>query len=249
MALVGKNGHESVLEEDSSFYQVQEKKPEKQKWKELTPSQRMHYFIDYYLMKCILIIIILAILSFVIWSIARPKNERMLFLAVVENSLVPEEKESLERKLSEMFITGKNQEVYIDDMFPVSYESDAKLSAYLSAHEIDLIITNEKRFQTLANNGCFEDLNSILPELSDQYADSLYWAQKEDDSSEESDTIPDSLSAEDKNENKLHAYGIEITNCESFKDSWFAEDKAIIGIVVNCPHPENAKRTLIELFF
>lgn len=240
MALVGKNNSHSVLDEDASIYQIQEEKSEKQKWSELDSSQRLHYFIDYYLLKCLICITAVAVAGMFIWNIVKPKKERMIFITVVENSLIPEGKEHLEQQLTEMFITDPDkQEIRIDDTFPAGYESDAKLSAYMNAQEIDLLITNENRFQELAKTECYEDLNEILPELTRKYPELLCraegYTEEDSDSSHESDASK--------------AFGINITACHAFRETWFSEEKAVIGIIRNSQQKENAKKVLTELFF
>lgn len=238
MALIGKNNRRSVLDEDASLFQVQENKSEKQKWKEMDRSQKLQYFTDYYLVKCIICIAAAAAGCLFIWNILKPQKEQMLFLAVVQNSLVPEEKENLEQAVSDLLISDpKNQEIRIDDTFPSGYESDAKLSAYLAAQEIDLIITNESHFQNLAERGTFEDLNTVMPEFAKKHTGLLYWTDGYSDENSDTET------------SVTKAYGIDITDSEIFKDSWYSDEKAIIGITINSPRKDNAILAFTDLFF
>lgn len=243
MALMGKSSRQSVLEDDASLFQIQEEKTEKQKWTEMDFKQRLHYFIDYYLLKCIICIGLAVFAGIVLWTVLKPQKDRELFLAVVHNSMIPEEKEALEQLFTEMFITDpKQQEIRVDDSFPVGYEADAKLSAFLAAQEIDLIVTNEEHFQALAKNDCFVNLEEFMPEFAKDHSEFLYRTEgySEDTTTEETPSVKDI-------QNKK-AYGINVTDCTRIKQSWYQEDDAILGIVQNCKQPENAAAALEKLF-
>ncbi len=234
MALIGNNNHKSVLDENASLFQNTEKKSEKQKWAEMNNSQKLHYFIDYYLLKCIFTAAIAAVSILFIWNILKPQKEQKLFLAVVHNSLISEDEERLDQVLTELLVTdSETQEIHIDDSFAEGHATDAKLSAYLAAQEIDLLITNETHFQELAKTGCFEDLNNVISEIDSQNKDLFCWS---------------SVSADSDSEH-TGAYGIDITNSEFLKNSWYSEEKAIIGIIQGSMKKENAILTLSELFF
>ncbi len=248
MALIGNNNRQSVLNDDASLFQIPENKSEKQKWTEMDNSQKLQYFTDYYLIKCIIFIAAAAAACLFIWNILKPKKEQLLFLAVVQNALIPEEKEDLEQILSKTFITDqKKQEIRIDDTFSSGYESDAKLSAYLAAQEIDLIITNEKHFQELAEQGCFEDLNAILPEFTKKNSDSLYWTEGYTDNESETEQMHPHTNIQNNENTK--AYGIIITDSEIFQNSWYNNERAVAGITQNSLQKENAKLALTDILF
>lgn len=233
MALIGKNNHESVLDEDASLFQIPEEKSEKQKWAEMDKNQKLHYFIDYYLLKCIICIAAAVTGTLFIWNIIRPQKEQTLFLAVVHNSLNQENEEQLEQFLSDLLITdSEKQEIHIDDSFASGYESDAKLSAYLAAQEIDLLIANETYFQELAQSGCFEDINDAMPQFASKNEDLLCWMNSSSDDGSEC----------------TGAYGIDISDSVFLKNSWYSDEKALIGITRSSTQKENAMLTLTELF-
>ena len=239
MSLVGKSNRQSRLDENAALFQVQEEKSEKQKWSEMNTQQRLQYFSDYYLMKCVVFLVLIITAGIIIWTIAKPQKERHLFLAVVHNTMIPEEKETLEQMLANLFVTDpKHQEVRIYDAFPVGYESDAKLSAFLASNEIDIIITNETHFQALAKNDCFADLNQLIPSLCSDSSSLLYRTEGYTEDSDEATAITQS---------ETRAYGINVTNCPAIKKSWYHEEPAILGIVQNCERKENAIAALENL--
>lgn len=239
MSLIGNSNRQSRLDDNAALFQVQEEKSEKQKWSEMNMRQRLQYFIDYYLMKCTIFLILILIAGIIIWTIAKPQKERHLFFAIVHNTMIPEEKESLEQMLTNLFVTDPDhQEIRVDDAFPVGYESDAKLSAFLSANEIDLLVTNETHFRSLAKNGCFADLNQIMPAFASKHSGLLYRTEGYTDDSAETAAVT---------KNEEHAYGINITNCAAIQKSWYQEEPAILGIIQNCQRKENAISALENL--
>lgn len=238
MALIGKNNHSSVLDEDASLFQAQAQKSEKQKWSELSRQQRFRYFIDYYFMKCIAAIALAGVLGTILWTFFKPQKEPSLFFAIVHNPLPMDASESLEQSFANILQTDGSQKIHIDDAFPNSYESDVKLSAFLSAQEIDLIVTNEEYFQALAKNDCFVDLSELMPAFSKEHKGLLYLTEgyTEEPSTSVAAEAPSSQTA---NQEKK-AYGIDITDSSTFKPFWFQEQRAILGIVQNCKQQENA---------
>lgn len=245
MSLIGENNHQSVLDEDASLFQTQQEKSERQKWSELSRSQRLRYFKDYYLFKCLAVIVVVGFIGTTIWHFAKPQKEQKLSFAIVHNTMIPETKTAYEQMFTEMFVTDPDhEEVRIDDAFPDRYESDAKLTAYLSAQEIDLLVTNEEHFQMLAKNGCFENLNDLMPEFAKKHAESLYLTEGY---AEESSSNRDNSIDPDHTENKA-AYGIDITDCKLFQEQWFHSQHAILGIVQYCEQKENAIIALEKFF-
>ena len=246
MAFVGKSGRHSVLEEDASLFQAQEPKTEKQKWKEMNHTQRLQYIKDYYLFKYLAILALAICAGIFVWSAIKPQKETQIFFAVVHNMMLPEEKQELEQLFAETFITDpKQQEICIDDSFPVSYESDAKLSTYLAANEIDVIVTNESHFQSLAKNGFFQDFNTFMPKFAKSHSKNLYWTDGSLDEPPE-DSVIDHTAVSSFTAEK--AYGIDVSHCGLIRQSWHQEEKAILGITVNSSHPDHAAIAVQKLF-
>lgn len=241
MALIGKNNHESVLREDASLFQVQETKTEKQKWKEMSWKQKLQYFRDYYFFKCLLCCFAAVLVFSFVWNALKPKKEQVLSAAVVHNFLAPEEKTKLEQHISKLLITDmEKQELRINDSLPDGYETDTKLTAYISAREVDLIITTETKFRELARTGCFENLEETMPEFSEKNKSFLFYAEGY---LEESD-----IQQEDASETS-NAYGISLGESDLFSGIWHAGKPAVAGIIQGSRNKENARRTLEELFF
>ena len=169
-----------------------------------------------------------------IFRTSNGKKSKTTFVLPLTGFTVKMSTQKIDQVLTELLVTdSETQEIHIDDSFAEGYATDAKLSAYLAAQEIDLLITNETHFQELAKTGCFEDLNNVIPEIDSQNKDLFCWS---------------SVSADSDSEH-TGAYGIDITDSEFLKNSWYSEEKAIIGIIQGSMKKENAILTLSELFF
>ena len=262
MALMGKNNNRSAIDDDASLFQVPEAKSEKQKWSQMNTHQRLQYFRDYYLIKCLICIAAAGITAAVLWSTLRPQKERVLFIAVVQDYLTPQDKAQLKEQLEQkLVLDADRQEVQIDDVFPNGHESNAKLSTYLGAQEIDLIITNEDRFQELAEAGCFEDLNIYLPDFAKENADLLCWSSgsssenaltedvNQDRPDLEESTLAGQVPAQTGPENKTAAYGIYLPDINLIQSNSDTDLGTVAGIVKGSLNKENAAAALIDVFF
>lgn len=252
MALIGKNNRKTILNDNAILFQPKEEKTERQKWTEMNWPQRFNYFIDYYLLKCILIFILVFFILIIFWSIFKPKNEKAIFIAVMQNSIPSEKKKQLEEQLLDLLVTDKrHQEINLDDTFPAGYESEAKLTAYLNACEIDLIIAQEDKFKEMAAAGMFEDLEEIMPSFALAHKNLLCRTHGYIDKNVNTITSNQTYTLKSDNDPNyvMPAYGIFITECEAFQNIWYNDTDAVLGIVINSNRKENAKKILTDLLF
>jgi len=254
MAVIGNSGRKSVLGDDASLYQEEEHKNEKQKWSEMGWKQRFRYFADYYLLKTAILVFVAGISIALIWNFFRPQKETVLSVAVVDNFLVPEELERMQEEMASRYVTDEDsQQVRLDDSYGSGYEAETKLQAYITTGGIDLIITNEDHFREMAELGMFVDLNESMPELTEDFPDSVCRAVlREDDDTSSLDSEsgirePETVTA-DGTEKIAGAYGMRITECSGFRDAWYSDSEAVIGIVVNSEQKDNAMDYIKTMF-
>ena len=84
----------TVLDDNASIYQKREEESEKQKWERMDKKQKAGYFLDYYLLKIIVGILLSILIIFLIWSVVRPKPETVLGIAIVDEQLAEQPKEN-----------------------------------------------------------------------------------------------------------------------------------------------------------
>ena len=108
--------------------------------------------------------------------------------------------------------------------------SEQKIVTYLSAGEIDVIITDEKQFERYASLGYFTNLANELPtEIYSYFSDSFYLATSE------TDGIP-------------YAAGIYLTDSPVYTETGTIIEKPVVGIVANSKNTENACSFIKYLF-
>lgn len=245
MSLIGKSNHESVLNSDSLLYKSEQKKTEKQKWAEMDFRQRRQYFMDYYLLKFAIILIIAGTVILLLLSIFSPKKETLLSVCFLQQ-LDIEEKNNLQNAFEKLLIQDtEKQEIRIDDYFPNRYESEIKLQAYLSGQDIDLIIAEEKQFAEFASFGYFADLNDCIPNADQLYGKLLYRTKGYVDRTEKNKTTDSTDQIEDNNTNDamIRAYGLRIPN-HFFPSLKSDSSHLIAGIVVNSEQKNYAKAAI-----
>lgn len=247
----------TALDDDTDFYDKPEKKTEKQKWQEMTKAQRRQYFIDYYLVK---LIVVLACIGVVIWILVdiRPGNQIILNVAVLEDDIDDSVQKACEEELEQQFREeGMKGKVTIDDNYPAGNEiSNTKITVYVQAHTLDVIIAPKEKFKTLAGQGFFQDLTEFLPgEKQTEYQSLLLSfagpGDEEDLTDEEESSGGESTADEAGEETEAEtgvmatfgkgpslSYGLDLTGSEKYSYLRTAVSDPVLGVVVNAPHTQ-----------
>lgn len=105
-----------------------------------------------------------AILLFLLWHFLRPKEENILYVAVLDESLKEEEEIALKEELEQLFSAEGHQRVVIDDSFYMKDGTLDKLEIYLHSGQVDAIIAEEDAYKELAGYGFFQNLDEFLGE-------------------------------------------------------------------------------------
>lgn len=230
-------GKKTTLDDNANIYNRRGNKTEKQKLSEMTFSEKISYINTYYTKTFIVLSIIIIGVIYLIYSMISPKVEDALYAAVINYSIDEETAHELEHNFGEYLKIGEKESINIDTSFFLGESSDAsmtaanqmKLTTYLSAQEIDLVIAPESYFENYATNGFFDNLEEQLPtELYTKLADYLYF----------------STSQENPNE---VAYGIYLDHLPYYQERDH-EERHIIGLVVNSTKKENGVE-FIRYFF
>ena len=127
--------------------------------------EKLSYFKDYYLLPCIGIVSVTAVVLFLLWSIVfRPREQTVLHVAVLDCVLGQEQMEGLMQELDGLFsITDKKRQILINDSFNMKEDGLAKLEVYLSNGQLDVVIAEKEMFKTLSGYGFFQNLETVLP--------------------------------------------------------------------------------------
>lgn len=253
------------LDDDAVLYQKREEKDERQKWEKLDRKGKWQYFKDYYLLKVVLLLVVLAILGSVVYTMVKPRPEIILNVVVINQTMEEGQREAFLTDLSNFLkIDEKEQKIQLEDNYRLDMEkvdemtmaSQTKMMANASAGELDVVIADRQTFEHYMEQGMFVDLSQILPEdlyrrLEDQMAEGcvLPRTDAEPDLTESDGAeITEAETGEENGMTELLPYGVALEQAENYpKDGTYGETMyfAIAGVG---DHTEEAVRMLRYLF-
>lgn len=161
---------ETRLSDEAQIYQPRDTRTERQKFKEMNRSERILYFKDYYLAKTLVGITIFVFAIYVLYSTFGPKEDVVLYTAILDGCIVPETIDTFEADMTaRLNLTKGKEKLVFDDTFYNSGSADfaissaQKLIAYTSTGEIDVIIGTEETMRSYAHAEYFMNLSDFLP--------------------------------------------------------------------------------------
>lgn len=202
-------------------------------WKQLDAKGKWQYFKDYYLLKCIVAVLLIGFVGYVGFVTLGPKDESELYGMVLNDKLDQTESNKLLDDFSQAIgITGDRHTYMLDDTYNLDpkdpdYTTQQKISTYAFAKTLDIIIAEEDTLKYIAESGYLADLTQILPsDLYSTVTDELVFTKQDSDESE-------------------WAYGISLENSSlyqsiSLNHAYENGRKMAIGIIGNTPKRENA---------
>lgn len=230
----------TVLNDDAGIYQPRKEESEKQKWKRMEKGQRVQYFFDYYLMKLVVGLVCLSVIGFLVWSFVKPKEEKVLCIAVIDEQLDEKKVAELTKELNELYqADGKKKTVLIDDTFYMQAGGLNKLEVYLYNKQADVIIAEESTYQELAGYGFFRNMDELLQDESrKKYKNKYVFASGYQETEEVS--LEDSQTGKGK---KL-PYGISLSESDKFCQIKNHLEKPVLSAAENAPNKENIEKFL-----
>lgn len=216
------------------------RKSEVRKWPEMDRQQKIQYLKDYYLLPAVGVILLIAVAVSLIWHVARPRTENLLYAAVIDESLDEKKLAQVTADMSNLLgADGKRKTVQIDDSF---YAKDGvldKLQVYLHSQQIDVVILDRELFEEYAGYGYFESLDEVTEEdLEKKYGESYQYAAgyKEDDEF--------SFEDHETGQGEVKPYGISLSGDNRFTEmSEYIKDP-VFAVAVGTKNPENALKFL-----
>ena len=216
------------------------RKSEVRKWPEMDWQQKIQYLKDYYLLPAVGVIILIAVAVSLIWHVARPRTENLLYAAVIDESLDEKKLAQVTADMSDLLgADGKRKTVQIDDSFYVKDGALDKLQVYLHSRQIDVVILNRELFEEYAGYGYFESLDEVTEEdLEKKYGESYQYAAgyKEDHEV--------SFEDHETGQGEVKPYGISLSGDNRFTEmSEYIKDP-VFAVAVGTKNPENALKFL-----
>lgn len=230
----------TVLSDDAALYSHKEDVSEKEKWRAMSKKERWQYFADYYLLKIVAVVVILAVLGSVLHTMLTPKPEVVLSVAVVNDGANQQLYEELQTRFHELIaLDEETQQTVFDTGYNFTngdYQSWQKFSIYNMVGDLDVSLLPKSLFEEYAPGGYFSPVAVHLPsDLYGALSDYLLETKQQD---EKGTLIPDSETV----------YGIDLTK------TWLYEGQQIeepMVLVINAA-PENVgniEKFLKFLFF
>ena len=216
------------------------RKSEVRKWPEMDRQQKIQYLKDYYLLPAVGVIPLIAVAVSLIWHVARPRTENLLYAAVIDESLDEKKLAQVTADMSNLLgADGKRKTVQIDDSFYVKDGALDKLQVYLHSQQIDVVILDWELFEEYAGYGYFESLDEVTEEdLEKKYGESYQYAAgyKEDDEV--------SFEDHETGQGEVKPYGISLSGDNRFTEmSEYIKDP-VFAVAVGTKNPENALKFL-----
>lgn len=208
----------TALDDEAEIYQKREEKTEKEKWKQMDRKAKAQYFVDYYLGKLIVAVIIIGIGASLLWHFFKPKDETVLYAAVIDESLDATKLADMTSELEKICqADGRHQKVKIDDSFYLKDQALARLEVYVESKQVDVIIADQKTFKKLAGDGYFEDVDKFAKDNDLSGYESLY--------------------VYDDGESR--PYGIDLSGAEKYMDMTSYGKHPIFAVAANAQHKKN----------
>lgn len=227
------------LNDNANIYQKRENQSEREKWNSLDTHGKIEYFKDYYLKKVLVSLIILAFVTYFIVTIATPKSDIVLSVAMVNCPLPENELTQITDDMNQLLsVDQKHEKIRLDANYStVATDTSTvqRLLLFISTGELDILIAPQSVFQVFASQGLISPLTDLL--TTDRYS---------------SIPVNDLFSCktlEEDEQGYLHAtgplgiYGINISNNPLFKDfnpSALQKDPLIIGVNSVSENSKNA---------
>ncbi len=230
----------TVLNDDAALYSHREDVSEKEKWKTMSKKERWQYFADYYLMKIIVTIAVIAIVGSILHTMLTPKPEVVLSVAVVNDAANQLIYDTLQMKFNEVIaLDEEKQQTVFDTGYNFTsgdYQSWQKFSMYNMVGDLDVSLLPKSLFEEYAPGGYFSPIAVHLSSgLYGMLSEYLLETKQQD---ENGALIPDSETV----------YGIDLSSTWIFKEQK-KEEPMVLVINAAPENVGNIEKLLSLLFF
>lgn len=206
-------------------------------FRELQGRERLTYIWDYYKWLILGISIFILVAATSIPGIIENHKEAVLYTAFVNSRLPSQESTTImDDFVKEADIDMDGRRIMLDTSFiinrnegdTVSMQCNQKLMALFSTNTLDVMVCDDDNFQFYAENGCFQDLQKVLPQdIFEKYEPYMLTC----------DT--------DKSESPAY-YGISVKTSKVLDDekAYAQKTEPIFTICTKASQPENAVKFL-----
>ncbi|MCR5727206.1 MAG: hypothetical protein K6G24_07050 [Lachnospiraceae bacterium] len=226
-----------------SLYKVREEKSASENFKELKGKAKFNYFKDYYLGKIILALIIVGLLGSLVYTFLKPKQEPVLYIAMVVSPFLPDAQKEFQADLTKMFVTDDvHENIMLDTNYSslvADYNSMMSYTMHLSAGEIDMVILTKDELKYQVNNGVIIPVKeAVSSDLLDKIDDSLKYKV----------TPAKLLENGDAEYGEEDVYGLNLEKFLEKKNGFETSNKYVLAFVSIAPHKEKFDSVVKYIF-
>ena len=226
-----------------SIYKVREEKSASENFKTLKGKSKARYFVDYYLGKIIVALIIIGLLGSLVYTFLKPKQEPVLYVAMVVSPFMPEAQKEFQADLTEMFVTDDvHENITFDTSYSslvADYNSMMGYTMHLSAGEIDMVILTKDELKYQVNNGVITPVKeAISSDIFDKIDDSLKYKV----------TPAKLLENGDAEYGEEDIYGLNLEKFLEKKNGFETSNKYVLAFVSIAPHKEKFDSVVKYIF-
>ncbi|MFV0344535.1 MAG: hypothetical protein ACK5JH_16890 [Anaerocolumna sp.] len=229
---------DSTLKDDAAIYTKREEKSEKQKLGEMTLKEKWQYLKTYYLAKTVISLLAISFVIYLGYSIFAPKSETILYGAIINYALTSEKAEEVQTAFTEhLELDPEISNILLDSTFylgdgddidQLTMTSQQKLSTFLFAGDIDIIIGPESFISSYASSGYLSKLTDVLPtDVTNDLKDSMYYSTTTEDPAKS-------------------AYGVYIDGSDIYEGT--LTERPVLAVLANSSYQENAVEFIRYIF-
>ena len=222
------------LDDDSFIYAKRDEKSTKEKWQEMSFKEKWRFFRDYYLLKVILGIVIIALLGKLGWDTFGPRPTEILNIGIDGYSYLLTEFEDMQDELiAHMELDTEESSLRLDCNYDLANDQNSvqRISLYLMTGELDGFIASEEYFTGYVEKDAMAPLKDVFPaDLYESLSDKYFTGKVID---KELDGTINAVGEED-------VYGIYLDNIPLFSQYVERDDKPVFGIPLSGVDKENA---------
>lgn len=238
----GKKNNDDVkhgrLEAGASIYDPTRKDPTgSERWKMMTKEEKRQYFKDYYLKFVLIGLVVLAILSYILYTLFKPPEKDVFYAGAFNMYLQIEQEESFKDDFGD-YLGGKvNKDKIYFKSYEDSFLSEMEVDNFFEKRRFDVFITNTDRFKSFATNDNYVDLSEVLPEdFLEKYKDRLVYYTD--------------LHSGTKDKDTEYPFGISLKGTRYKYYDQFANEieDPVLGIAINTLRKDTAVKFIEYLF-
>ena len=152
-------------------------KSERENWSSLDRAGKWQYFKDYYLLKTVIGIAVIALVAAIVWSVVKPRPSTLAGVIILDSILNSEEVSAFfDERVEEQGLSADDYTYDVRDSYSSSSSSDiTAVSTILYSGDIDIIIALPSVINGYAQNDILCDLTGLPEDIKEALSEEDYY--------------------------------------------------------------------------